>query len=130
MPTSSCREARRAPDVVCLAWREELSGQTFRLWRDQLDDAPPYRTDDACAVRLLRRQCRAALPSRTRLATAGQRARPQRRFRCVTNGRTMPAGKGLLGALAYYGFNDTDCKRKDAMQKRIMQGWPFTRRGA
>ena len=38
----------------------------------------------------------------------------------------MPAGKGLLGALAYYGFNDTDCKRKDAMQKRIMQGWPFT----
>jgi hypothetical protein len=22
-------------------------------------------------------------------------------FRCITNGRTVPAGKGLLGALAY-----------------------------
>src|SRR5262249_40969135 len=47
-------------------------------------------------------------------------------FRCVTNGRIVPAGKSLLGALAYYRFNDTDCKRKDAMHKRIMQGWPFT----
>jgi DNA polymerase I len=33
------------PDVVCLAWREEPSGQTYRLWRDQLGDVPPYRTD-------------------------------------------------------------------------------------
>ena len=33
------------PDVVCLAWREEPSGQTYRLWRDQLGDTPPYRTD-------------------------------------------------------------------------------------
>jgi DNA polymerase I len=33
------------PDVVCLAWREEPSGQTFRLWRDQLGPAPPYRID-------------------------------------------------------------------------------------
>jgi hypothetical protein len=47
-------------------------------------------------------------------------------FRCITNGRTVPAGKGLLGALAYYRSNDTDCKRKEGMQKRIAGGWPFT----
>jgi hypothetical protein len=34
------------PDAVCLAWREEPGGQTRCLWRDQLDDVPPYRTDD------------------------------------------------------------------------------------
>jgi hypothetical protein len=29
------------PDVVCLAWH--VAGQTYRLWRDQLSDRPPYR---------------------------------------------------------------------------------------
>src|SRR5262245_39517555 len=33
------------PDVVCLAARELRSGQTLRLWRDQLGALPPYRTD-------------------------------------------------------------------------------------
>src|SRR5262245_10711976 len=33
------------PDVVCLVAREMRSGQTLRLWRDQLGPTPPYRTD-------------------------------------------------------------------------------------
>ena len=114
------------PDVVCLAWREEPSGQTYRLWRDQLGDAPPYRTDArvlfVCFVGNAELHCHLALGWPLPANVLDLNAE----FRCVTNGRTVPAGKGLLGALAYYGFNDTDCKRKDAMQKRIMQGWPFT----
>ena len=114
------------PDVVCLAWREEPSGQTFRLWRDQLGDVPPYRTDArvlfVCFVGNAELHCHLALGWPLPANVLDLNAE----FRCVTNGRTVPAGKGLLGALAYYGFNDTDCKRKDAMQKRIMQGWPFT----
>ena len=114
------------PDVVCLAWREEPSGQTYRLWRDQLGATPPYRTDNralfVCFVGNAELHCHLALgwplPANVLDLSA--------EFRCVTNGRTVPAGKGLLGALAYYGFNDTDSKRKDAMRKRIMQGWPFT----
>src|SRR6516162_1473596 len=46
-------------------------------------------------------------------------------FRNVVNGRHTPEGKGLIGALRYYGF-DTIGAKKDAMQTRIMQGWPFT----
>ena len=114
------------PDVVCLAWREEPSGQTHRLWRDQLGDVPPYRTDArvlfVCFVGNAELHCHLALGWPLPVNVLDLNAE----FRCVTNGRTVPAGKGLLGALAYYGFNDTDCKRKDAMQKRIMQGWPFT----
>jgi DNA polymerase I len=114
------------PDVVCLAWREEPSGQTYRLWRDQLGDAPPYGTDGrvlfVCFVGNAELYCHLALGWPLPANVLDLNAE----FRCVTNGRTVPAGKGLLGALAYYGFNDTDCKRKDAMQKRIMQGWPFT----
>ena len=115
-----------APDVVCLAWREEPSGQTYRLWRDQLGEDPPYRTDErvlfVCFVGNAELHCHLALGWPLPVNVLDLSAE----FRCVTNGRTMPAGKGLLGALAYYGFNDTDCKRKDAMQRRVMQGWPFT----
>ena len=114
------------PDVVCLAWREEPSGQTYQLWRDQLGATPPYRTDNralfVCFVGNAELHCHLALgwplPANVLDLSA--------EFRRVTNGRTVPAGKGLLGALAYYGFNETDCKRKEAMRKRIMQGWPFT----
>src|SRR5438876_985966 len=34
------------PDVLCLAARELRSGRTLRLWRDELGEQPPYRTDD------------------------------------------------------------------------------------
>jgi DNA polymerase I len=33
------------PDVVCLVAHELRSGRTLRLWRDQLGEQPPYRTD-------------------------------------------------------------------------------------
>jgi hypothetical protein len=47
-------------------------------------------------------------------------------FRNIVNGRSVPEGKGLLGALRYYGLDTISPKHKDAMRKRIMQGWPFT----
>jgi DNA polymerase I len=114
------------PDVVCLAWHEQPSGQTYRLWRDQLGPTPPYPIDDqtlyVCFVANAELSCHLALgwplPANVLDLSA--------EFRCITNGRTVPAGKGLLGALAYYRFNDVDSKRKDDLRKRIMKGWPFT----
>lgn len=47
-------------------------------------------------------------------------------FRNITNGRRVPEGKGLLGALRYYGLDTITAEQKDAMRDRIMQGWPFT----
>jgi hypothetical protein len=38
------------PDVVCLAAYELQSGRTLRLWRNELGDAAPYRTDDRVLV--------------------------------------------------------------------------------
>ena len=49
-------------------------------------------------------------------------------FRNLTNGRQTPEGKGLLGALRYFGLDTIDQKKKDAMRDRIMRGWPFTER--
>lgn len=114
------------PDVVCLAWHEWPSGQTHRLWRDELGEQPPYRTDDkalyVCFVGNAELGCHLALgwPLPANVLDLS----PE--FRCLVNGRTAPEGKGLLGALAYFGLETIGSKRKDDLRRRIMQGWPFT----
>jgi hypothetical protein len=115
------------PDVVCLAWHEQPAGQTHRLWYTQLPKsaAPPFHIDDkvlcVCFVGNAELHCHLSkiwpLPARVLDLNT--------EFRCITNGRTVPAGKGLLGALAYYGLDSIGSKRKDAMRDRIMRGRPF-----
>ena len=114
------------PDVVCLAWHEAPAGQTHCLWRDQLGGAPPYPIDEAtlfvCFV------ANAELGSHLALDWPLPRhvldLNPE--FRRLTNGRLTPAGKGLLGVLAYFHLDSITSKQKDAMRDRIRQGWPFT----
>jgi hypothetical protein len=114
------------PDVVCLAWHEASSGRTHCLWRDQLGDAPPYRIDDktlfVCFVGNAELGCHLALnwPSPKHVLDLNPT------FRCIANGRTVPQGRGLLGAMTYYGLDAIDAKMKDDIRKRVMKGWPFT----
>ena len=113
-------------DVVCLAARELRSGQTLRLWRDQLSDVPPYRTDDRVLfcnfVANAEMCCHLALgwPVPRYVLDLSPA------FRNLVNGRHTPEGKGLIGALSYFHINNIGAKQKDAMRKRIMAGWPFT----
>jgi hypothetical protein len=114
------------PDVVCLAWHEEPSGQTHCLWRDQLGAAPPYRTDDrvlfVCFVANAELGCHLALNWPLPVNVIDLSAE----FRRHVNGRAVPEGKGLLGALAYFNLDRIDAKQKDAMRERITRGWPFS----
>ena len=114
------------PDVICLCAKELRTGQTLRLWRDQLGTAPPYRIDAGalfvCFVANAECACHLALG--WSLPTKILDLSPA--FRCVVNGRATPEGKGLLGALAYFGVDSIGAKRKDCMRDRILQGWPFS----
>jgi DNA polymerase-1 len=114
------------PDVVCLCAKELRTGQTLRLWRDQLGTAPPYRIDAGalfvCFV--ANAECACHLAVGWSLPTKILDLSPA--FRCVVNGRATPEGKGLLGALAYFGVDSIGAKRKDCMRDRILQGWPFS----
>ena len=114
------------PDVVCLASRELRSGRTLRLWRDELGDRPPYRIDrDGLTVSFVANaECACHLALGWPLPQNVLDLSPA--FRNSTNGLRTPEGKGLLGALRYYGFDTIGGKQKDAAQKRVMQGWPFT----
>ena len=102
------------------------SGRTICLWRDELSAHPPYRTDRGVLFVnfVANAECACHLSLGWPLPAKILDLNPA--FRNLTNGRSTPEGKGLVGALRYYGLDSIGTKRKDAMQKRVMQGWPFT----
>jgi hypothetical protein len=114
------------PDIVCLCAQELKSERTLRVWRTQLSAVPPYRTDG----RVLHihfastAECTCHLSLDWPLPAKVVDLSPE--FRCVVNGRIALEGKGLLGALAFYSLDSIGTQHKDAMRKRILQGWPFT----
>src|SRR6516162_4531007 len=92
------------PDVVCLAAHELRSGQTLRLWRNQLGSQPPYRTDSRILFVsfVANAECACHLSLGWPLPAKVLDLNPA--FRNLTNGRLTPEGKGQLGALRYFGL--------------------------
>jgi len=99
------------------------------MWREEHEDLgslPPYAIGPnalfVCYVANAECACHLALgwPLPARILDLS----PE--FRNVTNGRLVPEGKGLLGALTYYGLDTRNAQFKEAMQKRIIRGRPFT----
>jgi DNA polymerase I len=114
------------PDVVCLVAHELRSAQAISLWRDEIGHQPPYPTGRntlfVSFVANAECACHLALGWPLPINVLDLSLA----FRNLTNGRYTPEGKGLLGALRYYGLDTIGAKQKDAMQKRVMKGWPFT----
>jgi len=113
------------PDPVCLCARELRSGREIRLWRGQFDSEPPYPTDaDTLFVAYYASAelgCHLALgwPMPARILDLFTE------FRCGTNGLTVPAGNGLIGALTAFGLDTVGATEKKEMQEAIGNGtWP------
>ena len=113
------------PDPVCLCARELRSGREIRLWRGQFDSAPPYPTDaDTLFFAYYASAelgCHLALgwPMPARILDLFTE------FRCGTNGLTVPAGNGLIGALTAFGLDTVGATEKKEMQEAIGNGtWP------
>ena len=118
--------AGERPDVVCLAAHELRSGRTLRLWRDELGEQPPYRTDDKVAFVNFSGQAELACHVALGWPIPRNILDLSAIFRNLTNGKETPEGKGLIGMQRYYGLDAISSKRKDAMRDRIMRGRPFT----
>jgi DNA polymerase I len=113
------------PDPVCLCARELRSGREIRLWRGQFDSAPPYPSDaDTLFVAYYASAelgCHLVLgwPMPARILDLFTE------FRCGTNGLTVPAGNGLIGALTAFGLDTVGAIEKKEMQEAIGNGtWP------
>ena len=114
------------PDVVCMVFHDLSTGQTTRLWRDQLSDQLPYDGgDDTLVVSFVfnaEGSCHLALGQPMPKHILDLSAE----FKCQVNGKGIPRkNQGLIGALQYFGLSSMAPKRKDAMRDRILRGWPF-----
>ena len=114
------------PDVICGVFHDLDTGQTIRLWRDQLD-RPPYNLghDTLVVSFVFNAEGACHLSLGWPLPKNVLDLSPE--FKCYVNGKGIPRkNQGLIGALQYFGLDSIAPKRKDAMRERIMKGRPFT----
>jgi DNA polymerase I len=116
------------PDPHCLVAREINGGQEIRLWQDDLRklSAAPYSVNhDSLIVAyyaVAELSCHLALGWPVPINVLDLYVE----FRNLTNGKQLPCGAGLLGALTFFGFDATGALYKDAMQKLAQRGGPYT----
>ncbi len=121
-------DGERPDPVVCLVAKELIGGQTIKLWGDMLRrlKRPPYSTgDDSLFVAYYASaefNCHLSLgwPLPVNVLDLFTE------FRCITNGKTLPSGAGLLGALTYFGLSCLDAVEKNTMRDLIMSGGPWS----
>jgi DNA polymerase I len=117
-------QAGDPPTPVCLVAHEWHSGRELVLWDRQLRRraTPPYRCDRRALfvsyVATAELVCHLALGWELPAVVLDLYVE----FRRLTNGLTLPAGKGLLGALAYFGISGIDPSEKQEMIALILRG--------
>ena len=118
----------RTDPVVCLVAKELFSGQTLRLRQDELKTlkAPPYNIGlDSLFVAYYSSaefNCHMALGWSLPINVLDLFTE----FRCITNGKALLRGSGLLGALNYFGLPCIVGAEKDSMRDLILSGGPWS----
>ena len=113
---------------VCVVAKEVRSGQVLRLWQDEMGrlKQPPYSVDrDSLFVAYYASAelgCHLAL--HWPLPENVLDLFPE--FRALTNGKTIPNGNSLLGALAYFGLSCMDAVEKNTMRDLVLRGGPWS----
>lgn len=119
-------EPGERPDPICLVAHELKSGRVIKQWREQMGAAPPY----PIGPEVLFVAYYVSAEIGCHLALGWQV--PERildlftEFRNHTNGLSVPAGKGLLGALTHFGLDSIGTTEKEEMRSLAMRGGPWT----
>ncbi len=118
-------DAGERPVPVCMVARELRSGRLLRLWQHELPALPPFETGpDVLFVAYM------AAAELGCFAVLGW-PMPRRvldlyvEFRAITNGRSTPHGRGLLGALSFHGIEGITSAEKAAGRALVMRGGPW-----
>jgi hypothetical protein len=116
------------PDPICMVAREYRSGMTIRLGPEELRSLgqAPFSTGPDVAVVTYygsaEMGCFGALGWRTPTNHIDLYVE----FSNRTNGLSRPCGRGLLGALVYYGLSGIAYSEKDEMRQLAMRGGPYS----
>jgi DNA polymerase I len=115
------------PVPVCMVAREVASGRTVRLWQDELARLPiaPFPTDDSTLFVAYYAPAEMSCFIALGWPTPANVLDLFIAFRRHTNGKRIPAGNGLLGALAYYGHDALAADEKDEMRNLVLRGGPW-----
>ncbi|MDI9848655.1 DNA polymerase [Rhodoblastus sp. 17X3] len=113
------------PRPICMVAKCILTGETMRLWGDQLAHCPFDVADDVLFVAYY------ASAESSCFNVLGW-PHPRRildlftEFRCLTNGVDTRHGNGLIGALLHYSLPTIGGEAKDDMRALIMGGGPWS----
>lgn len=120
------QEAGELPEPRCMVAREYRSSQLIRLWLDgPSQDCPiPIDTDSLFIAYLTSAELNCfrflgwSLPARILDLFV--------EFRRITNGRSLPHGASLLGALAYFGLSAIEAAEKNRFRDLALRGGPYS----
>lgn len=123
-----CAPPGEKPSVVCMVALEVQSGKKIRLWQDELysRSAPISLGSNALYVAYYASAefgCHLSLGWPLPINVLDLFTE----FRNITNGKTLVCGAGLLGALAWFGFESIGAAEKGNMRELIMNGGPWTK---
>ena len=115
------------PEPLCLVAYEVRTRRWVKLWRDQLRSGmPPFDVgDDVLFVAFYASAevgCFLVLGWPVPVHLLDLFAE----FRNWTNGRPVPSGNGLLGALDYFGLPGMATATKDELRDLAIRGGPYT----
>ena len=121
------RQEGNVPAPVCMVVRNFTTGVTHRYWRDALykmADTPFPVGEDAIMVAYF-----ATAELDCILALGWQLPKNVLdlyvEFRCLTNGKPLAHGNGLVGALLHFGLPSIETMEKDRMRDLILAGGPW-----
>jgi hypothetical protein len=116
------------PEPICVVAHELRSGRRLALWQDELRrlTTPPYELgSDSLFVSYYSSAeigCHLALGWPPPVNVLDLYVE----FRNLTNGREVPCGNGLLGALAWFGLDAMAAAEKEEMRTLALRGAPWT----
>lgn len=113
---------------VCMVAKELRSGQIVRTWSDELKDmdVPPFDIGSDCLyvayLASAELHCHLALdwPLPENVLDCYVE------FRVLTNGKSTPRGKGLLGAMSWFNIDTMAVEEKTHWRDLILSGGPWT----
>ncbi|MBZ5499136.1 MAG: DNA polymerase I [Acidobacteriia bacterium] len=120
--------AGERPAPICMVAWDIVSGRKIRLWQDDLEklEAPPYPITGDCLMVAYYASAEIGCHLALGWAAPINILDLYVEFRCTTNGRETPRGRGLLGALAWFGLDSIAAVEKESMRQLALRGGPWT----
>jgi DNA polymerase I len=116
------------PQPVCLVALELHSGRMIRKFQDELMSMkfPPYNIDEHSLIVAYYASAEMGCHLSLGWPMPANLLDLYTEFRNLANGLPTPCGRGLLGALAWFGLSSVEAAEKESMRQLAMRGGPWT----